>query len=93
MFNGNTFRDQKQLKVLKKYKSASDLRKINKKKVVQEYLAQKSNNRRYEWLADLPAKERTSKFIIMSCNGYVTRSICITILAVSTIQMSHYFYW
>lgn len=49
MFNGNTFREKKRDKALKNYKSESDLRKSNKKKVLQEYFAQKANDRRNDW--------------------------------------------
>ena len=53
MFNGNTYRDNQKEKTLKKYKSASDLRKEQKKKVINDYLASCANDRRKQQLAEM----------------------------------------
>lgn len=50
MFNGNSFREQKFEKVLKKHNSAADIRKQNKKKVLREFLAQRAEERKQDWL-------------------------------------------
>jgi hypothetical protein len=73
MFNGNSFRDQKQLKVLKKYNSASDLRKSNKKKLLRDYLSNRATDRRNDWLADIPQNERISKLLYFKPSYFQTK--------------------
>ena len=61
MFNGNSFREEKHVKAIKKYKSASDLRKLNKKKLLRDYLAQKAEDRKHDWLQAVASSPQFAK--------------------------------
>ena len=63
MFNGNTFREEKNQKSLNRYKSETDIKKSQKKKILKDYLANRAIERRDDWIAQLPVKERTSTLI------------------------------
>lgn len=62
MYNGNSLREQKHVKAINKYNSASDIRKENKKKVVREYLAQRSTDRRNDWCEKVGKSAEFAKY-------------------------------
>ena len=61
MFNGNSFRELSQDIIKKKKKSASEVRKDNKKKELRNYLAQKAENRKQDWLLTVAQSEIFAK--------------------------------
>ena len=61
MFNGNSLRDLNHELITKKKRSASEIRKDNKKKELKNYLAQKSENRKQDWLQTVAQSEIFAK--------------------------------
>jgi hypothetical protein len=62
MFNGNSFREKVQEKVLKKHCSAADIRKKDKQKVLRNYLAHRADERKQDWLENVAKSKEFAKY-------------------------------